>query len=138
MIIDENMTSCHHTEYISKKLSKNIGILLRARQILYGHTLQLLYNDLIKPHFTYGITIWGNTYMKYIQKLYLLQKRIIRIISFSECCDSTAPLFIKYNIMSIDKLYTYFCSLFIYKCLNHKLPFQIYFKGILVKELISI
>ena len=67
VIIDENMSWRPHTEYISTKVSKTIGILLRARQMIYGHTLQLLYNALIKPHFTYGITIWGNTFKKYIQ-----------------------------------------------------------------------
>ena len=68
VFIDENMSWHHHTEYISKKVYKTIGILLRVRQMLYGHTLQLLYNALIKPHFTYGITIWGNTCKKYIKK----------------------------------------------------------------------
>ena len=43
VIIDENMSWRNHTEYISK-VSKTIDILLRARQMLYGHTLQLLYH----------------------------------------------------------------------------------------------
>ncbi len=62
VIIDDKMTWKHHVSYICNKISKGIGILVRARQIFYGETLATLYNALIKPHFTYCITNYmGNT-----------------------------------------------------------------------------
>ena len=125
IIIDETMSWKIHTEYICSKISKCIGILLRARQRLYGHTLFVLYNSLIKPYFTYCITIWGNTYAKYLNKLHLVQKRVIRIITRSEFCAHTAPLFKNNKTMTIYQLYDYFTNMLIYKALHCQLPLSI-------------
>ena len=84
VIIDKRMSWKHHIEYICNKTSKCIDIILRARQVLYGHTLLMLYNALIKPHFIYCVTIWGNTHNQYLHKIHLVQKKVIRIITRSE------------------------------------------------------
>jgi len=123
VIIDDKFTWKLHIDYIYNKLSKAIGIIRRASQLLYGESLQMLYNSLIKPHFTYCITIWGNSFKTYIHKLYILQKRVVRIISRSEFHSHTAPLFQTYNIMTVYELYIYFVGLFIYKSLNNNIPY---------------
>ena len=115
----------HHIEYICNKTSKCIGILLRARQVLYGHTLLMLYNALIKPHFIYCVTIRGNTYNKYLHKIHLVQKKVIRIITRSEFYAHTAPLFRAKNIMTIYSLHDYFTGIFVYKSLNNDLPLSL-------------
>ncbi len=122
VIIDETMSWKYHIDHICNKVSKCIGILLRARQQLYGHTLLTLYNSLIKPYFVYCITIWGNTYAKYLHKLELTQKRVIRIITFSEFCAHTAPLLAQNKIMMVDELHEYCMGILIYEALNHELP----------------
>ena len=125
VIIDESMSWKHHIEYICNKTSKCIGILLRARQVLYGHTLLMLYNALIKPHFIYCVTIWGNTYNKYFHKIHLVQKKVIRIITRSEFYAHTAPLFRAKHIMTIYSLHDYFTGIFVYKSLNNDLPLSL-------------
>ena len=92
VIIDDKLTWSQHVNHICNKVSKGMGILLRARKIMYGQTLITLYNALIKPHFIYCITIWGNTFKKYLNKVHLVQKKVIRIIAFSEFSAHTAPL----------------------------------------------
>ena len=121
VIIDDKLTWNLHIDHICNKVSKGIGILLRARQVLYGQTLITLYNALIKPHFMYCITVWGNTYKKYLNKLQLVQKKIIRIITYSEFSAHTAPLLDKLNILNIHQLIEYFVGIFIYKSLHHDL-----------------
>ena len=44
----------------------------------------MLYNSLIYPFFTYGIHVWGLTYPTYLKPLTTLQKRLVRIMTFSE------------------------------------------------------
>ena len=122
--LDENRSWKYHIDYICNKISKWIGILLRARQVLFGQTLIMLYNTLIKPHFIYGITIWGNTYKKYIHRLHLIQKKAIRIINYSEFCAHTGPLFEKMKLMTIYDLHEYFSGILIYNGLHKKLPFS--------------
>ena len=77
---------------------------------------------LVKPYFTYCVIIWGNTYKKYLNKIKILQKKIIRIITFSEFNAHTEPLFRKFKIMTTSQLYEYFSSIFVFKSLKNMLP----------------
>ncbi len=122
VVIDENMTWKYHTDFVCNKMSKSVGILLRARQMLYGHTLHMLYNSLIKPHLVYCITVWGNSYKKYLSKIQLVQKRAIRVITFSEFLAHTTPLFIDRDIMPVYQLHAYFTGIMIFQSLHNELP----------------
>ncbi len=82
----------------------------------------MLYDSLIKPYFSYCIIIWGNTYKTYINKLFILQKKVVRIITNSEFSAHSAPLFRKRNIMNVKELYQYFVGLFVYKSIHNELP----------------
>jgi hypothetical protein len=121
VIIEDTLTWNLHVNNICNKVSKSMGILYRARQVLYGQTLLTLYNALIKPHFMYCITVWGNTCKTYLHKLHLMQKKIIRIISYSQFHVHTAPLLQKFDILNIYQLNQYFVGLFIYRSLHHEL-----------------
>jgi hypothetical protein len=121
VIIEDTLTWNLHVNNICNKVSKSMGILYRARQVLYGQTLLTLYNALIKPHFMYCITVWGNTCKTYLHKLHLMQKKIIRIISYSQFHAHTAPLLQKFDILNIYQLNQYFVGLFIYRSLHHEL-----------------
>ena len=85
----------------------------------------MLYNALIKPHFIYCVTIWGNTYNKYLHKIHLVQKKVIRIITRSEFYAHTTPLFRAKHIMTIYSLHDYFTGIFVYKSLNNDLPLSL-------------
>jgi hypothetical protein len=53
VIIDNKLIFSTHIEMISKLISKKLGLIRRIRHLLTPLTLQLLYKDLIQPHFTY-------------------------------------------------------------------------------------
>ena len=122
LIVDDKLTWKCHIDYICGKVSKLIGILIRARKILPICSLITLYNALLSPYFTYCITIWGNTYKTHLKRIEILQKKIIRIITFSQHDAHTRPLFKKVGIMTFKDLYTYFSSMYIYKCINNLTP----------------
>ena len=65
---------------------------------------QVTVNWTWKRTYTY---IWGNTYKTYLQPLYLLQKRSIRIVSPSGRLQNTLPLFTKLQILPLFDLITY-------------------------------
>ena len=44
----------------------------------------MLYYSLIYPSLTYGIQVWGLTFPTYIKLVTSLQKRVIRIMTFSD------------------------------------------------------
>ena len=66
--------------------------------------------------------IWGNTYPTNTQPVLILQKRSIRIITFSKFDDHSSPLFKQTNILKLTDLITFHVSLFMFKFHNKLLP----------------
>ena len=80
-----------HTDYISLKVSKAIGIIYRLKDVYQLLVLQPLYNTLILPYFNYCILSWGAT-IRNCNRLHLLQKKALRLISNSNYIAHTEPI----------------------------------------------
>ena len=124
--IDSDLSWKVHVNYIKKKIAKGIGILSKARKTLNSQSLLTLYYSFIYPYLSYCIEIWGACFNTYINRLFLQQKRIVRMISNCKRFTHTSPLFKKLRILTISKLYTYRTLLFWYKFENEKLPKPMY------------
>ena len=88
LTIDTNLNWKKHTEKISNKCSKTIGILNRLKHVLTLEITIMLYNALILPHINYCITTWG--YQR--NRLVKIQKKAVRIITLSKYNSHTEPL----------------------------------------------
>ncbi len=121
-VLDDKLTWKNHINHIYTKISKVIGILYKSKRLLCSKSLLTLYDGLIKPYFSYGITVWGNTFKTYTNKLDILHKKVVRIISFSDYKAHTGPLFRKFKIMTLAELCQYFTAIHIYKISHGLLP----------------
>ena len=81
-----------------------------------------LYYSLIYPFLIYGIIIWGNTYSTTLQPLYILQKKAVRIMTFSTFDEHSTPLFRLLEIMKLSDLVTFHIARFMHKFHNNSLP----------------
>ena len=82
--IDSNLNWKRHINYIfAKKVKRSIGNLSKLCYYLNSKTLLDLYYALVYPFLTYCVIAWGNTYQTSLQPLFVLQKKAIRIITFS-------------------------------------------------------
>ena len=61
--------------------------------------LKILYNSLIYPYLHYGNIVWANNYPTRLMKLFKLQKKALRIITFSPYTVPSLPLFIKMGLL---------------------------------------
>ena len=95
-----------HIQNISRKISIGIGIMTKLRKFLPGTSLFIIYYTHIYPHLIRGILVWGFTTRANQNRLMILQKRALRIINNSPPRTPSKELFIKYDILPIDKLYT--------------------------------
>ena len=93
VVIDSHLNFKEHIHQLSKKISRGIGILANLRHYVSVTILKQLYSSLIYPFLIYGATIWGNTYETTLHPLIILQKKAVRIITFSQFSDHTSPLF---------------------------------------------
>ena len=122
VIIDQNFSWSKHISHLTNKLSKAIGILKKASHAFNKSTLRMLYHSFLQPYFNYCILIWGNAADIHLNKLNLLQRRAIRIISNAQFLDHTTPLFAQQNILKLKDLYYQRCAMFTYKIYSHQFP----------------
>ena len=60
VIINDKLSFSRHVSYIKNKISKDMGIILKARNYLSKKSLLDLYHAFVYPYLTYCIDVWGN------------------------------------------------------------------------------
>ena len=92
----------------------------------------MLYNSLIYPFFTYGVHVWALTYPTYLNPLTTLQKRLVRIMTFSEPVSHSEPLFKSLNLLKFCDIIHIEIISFVYQWFHKSTPscFADYFKPI--------
>ena len=104
-----------HINYICKKIAKGCYIISKIRYFVNKTTLRMLYFSLIQSHLNYCITTWGGSPKSILNPLHVLQKKAIRIITYSKYDSHTAPLFNELQILNINNLYQLNLAILIYK-----------------------
>ena len=66
-----------------------------------------LYFSLIYPYLVYCISVWGSTYSSNLNRIFILQKKCIRIISKSSYDAHTEPLFKALRILKFADIYKF-------------------------------
>ena len=79
VMLDNNLTFKKHVQYIGAKISKNIGILTKARKYLNKDTLITLYYSFIYPYLNYANIVWGSSNKTTLVPLVKLQKRLLEL-----------------------------------------------------------
>ena len=115
IIIDCHLNWKAQISYLSKKINRNIGAISRLRHFISFDILVSLYYSLLYPFFIYALIIWGNTYHSTIHPLFLLQKKAIRIITFSSYLDHTNPIFVRLKYLNFMTLYIFIMQ---FLCMN--------------------
>ena len=77
---------------------------------------------MIYPCFIYCNLIWGGATNILINQLFLLQKRVVRIITKSSYLEHSNPLFYELGILKIFDVYRYFCCLYAHKNIISYIP----------------
>ena len=117
--INENMKWNTHINNISNKISKYIGVLNKLKHFLPTFTLKTLYDSLIVPHFNYGILAWGYD----MNRIFKLQKKVVRTFTNSKFNAHTEPLFKEYNLLKIMDLFRIAVLKFYFNYKHMTLPF---------------
>ena len=130
MFIDEKLNWKRHINYVSGKISRGIGIILKARKSLNRDSLITLYHSFIYPYYTYCNHVWGATYASNLRNLVLLQKRCVRIICNVKPREHTENLFKELGFLRFEDINKYMIGRFMHRWYNRKLPemFNEYFE----------
>ena len=117
--IDSRLKFDFHINYISDKISKSDGILYKLRQLkMPSKILKQLYYNLIYSYLNYNVCTYAATYRTHIDRLFLLQKKAIRNITYSDYLAHTDPLFHSLSILKIYDIYKLNVGLFAFSHQN--------------------
>ena len=116
--LDETLSWNSHVNRLCLTLSKRIGLIRRLRQFIPKQNRIVLYYGLIQSSLDYCIIVWGNTTECNIDKVFTLQKRLLRVLFELPYDFPSADLFNMFEVMSVRQRIFLFFS---YKC------FQLFF-----------
>ena len=120
--IDANLNWKEHYNSISIKLNRANGALSRIRHYVSTKTLKMIYHSIFESHFNYSNIVWGQK-IDASHRLFLLQKKAIRIMNFADRIAHTSPLFSKSKIVKFfDKISIDNCIFIIFFFFNNQLP----------------
>ena len=105
VLIDENLSWKNHLDCVITKISKTIGMIAKLRHSVPSSVLTNIYKSLILLYLTYGLVAWGNTSKNYLNKIVVLQKRVLRLIYFVDRKEHAIPLFENAKILPFTFLY---------------------------------
>lgn len=125
MHVDENLKWHNHIAHVASKISRNLGVMGRAKFFLSSRELQLLYNALIYPYINYCAVIWGNNYDSNTKRIMLLQKRAVRIIGKKSYLHPTNELFIEHRMLKFSEVVKEQSMLILLRFINDTLPHPI-------------
>ena len=67
--------------------------------------MKTIYHTLAYPHLLYGIILWGGVPKSKLNRIFLIQKKIIRSMTNSDYLAHTNPLFSELQIYKLDDIY---------------------------------
>ena len=100
------------------KLSKVVGIFKKLKKFLPTRTLLLMYNSLFLSHLNYCILVWGFS----CDRIFMLQKKVIRLICNARYNAHTDSLFKQLNILKVHDILQLKALKFYYRYTKCEVP----------------
>ena len=122
MYIDKYLSWNYHILQLSKKLSRGNGILLKRRHNAPIETCLQVYYAIFYSHLIYGCNIWGFTTEEDLNKIEVLQKKCLRIMTFSAFNSHTNQLFIDIKLVKVRDIIKSQQLKLVYDFYNNVLP----------------
>ena len=114
------------------QVSKSCGSLYSIRTVVPPKILRQVYISLVQPYLTYCIPLWGASFNNaMMQKLFILQKKCIRIASkktvkINYMFQHTKPLFFRLRLLTLSNIFSYFTGCFAMRVLTSQVPVTIF------------
>ena len=122
VILDESLTWNKHIQTLENKISKNLGILYKAKRYLNFQCLKKLYFSFIHSYLTYCNISWASNNVNKLKKLYNKQKHACRMIFGLDRYAPTQHLFLQIGALNIYQLNMHQVLLFMYKMKQNMTP----------------
>ena len=122
--IDSTLSWNVRLDNLTKKITRSIGIMYKIRPFVPNNILIKLNYALIYPRLLYAIQVWGSTFDKYINPLFILQKKVVRLISHVKIQDDngnyihSSLLFKDLRVLKIKDIFRNQIAVLVFDCLQ--------------------
>lgn len=118
--IDHGLTWADHISSVCQQLSSVIGILFKVKSFLQKLALTMIYNSLIQSKLLYMLPIYGSATKTLLDRIFVLQKRALKLINGLDLRHPTLDLFtvVAPLQLPVKSLYIRSIALLMYKILN--------------------
>ncbi len=120
--IDEHLTWKPHISKMCSKISKKLGLLKRLKRCVPDHTLKMLFNSLVQPHFDYIDIVWGTAADIHVNAIYRMQKRAARILTGAKRFTRTKTLLKQLGWLSVRERIMFHRAVLTFKAIHGKTP----------------
>ena len=101
LIIDEKITWGPHAQSVWGKISRVSGIIGKIKGHMTSNSLKTIYYALVYPNIQSGIVFWGTVSKFRFNKIFRVQKKVIRYIAGVRRLEHTDPIFKNLNILKL-------------------------------------
>ena len=108
--IDSRLTWELHIDHVCKLLNKAYFAILQLKDTIAQTGLLSVYYALAYSHLSLNILTWGCS--SHLQRVFVSQKRLLRLIFNLNNRESCKELFKKHNIFTVPSIYIYKCLVF--------------------------
>lgn len=95
------------------------------RHFVPTSTLIQIYYALFFSHLNYSCQIWGQNSNHNVKRMFILQKRCLRLISFSDFNAPSSSIFAHLNLLKISDLVKLRNVILVHQILNSKCPHRV-------------
>jgi hypothetical protein len=120
--IDSTLSWDRHISNVKGKIARGLGVISKARKSLNSQSLITLYFSIIYPYLIYCVEVWGNAAAVYINSLFRLQKKVLKVIKSVPIRYSSKLLFDEMKLLTVKEIHLHCSLMFIFKFLKGKLP----------------
>ena len=112
----------YHLSELSKKLARTVGLFYKIRHYAPQDTLLLFYHAIFAPFLAYDVSVWGLTCPSLLNPISVPQKKVLRVITFSDKNAPSIPIFDSSKVLKFNDMITMHIVSFVYECVHDLSP----------------
>lgn len=119
LYLDSKLNWEMHIDFVATKISRVIYLLRNLKLCVSDDYVRSAYFAFFQSIISYGLLLWGNSC--HVQRILILQKKAVRIITNAQKLDHCKTLFIKLGCLTVINLYIYTVLIYTKENLNSQL-----------------
>jgi hypothetical protein len=103
LVVDDSISWKAHVDQMMSKFNSACFVIQKIQAVMSKKNLRMVYIACVHSFMSYGIILGGN--QPHSEKIFKIQKKVIRIITNSRARDSCRELFKKLEILPLYSQY---------------------------------